>query len=54
MSIKKFIFLIAATIGSIAIGTTVIYRKIDALRHGICNRMQWYYKDSDGKFHDLV
>lgn len=54
MSNKKFIFLIAATIGSIAIGTTVIYRKIDALRAGICNQMHWYYKGTDGKFHDYI
>lgn len=54
MSIKKYMLLIAVTIGSVAIGTMVIYRKIDALRRGICSRMQWYYKGTDGKYHDLI
>lgn len=54
MTNKKFYVLLAGTLGSIAIGTAVIYRKIDAFRRGICHQKQWYYMGTDGKYHDLI
>lgn len=54
MSTKELNVLMAVTIGSIAIGTTVIYRKIDAIRHKICSQNYWFYIGTDGKRHDLI
>lgn len=54
MSNTKFIILLASTVGAVAVGTTVIYYKIDVLRHNICRQMGWMYKDMNGQYHDLI
>lgn len=54
MSNTKFVILLASTIGAVAVGTTVIYYKIDTLRHNICRQMGWMYKGMDGQYLDLI